>query len=330
MRKDVEQMSPAFRATTLTLRRWIRALQTLKPRVSAPERLARACLMVPILGTLLVLFRVRGVRWGRPAFIGETVTGQRFNCHPPDLVQLYVWLFGIWEPDLTALIQSELRPGDTFVDVGANIGVFSLLASKQVGSNGGVVAIEASPVVFKALVESMELNGQPPNVRLVNVGASDSQRLMTIYAGPEDNTGLTTTVASRGFAQEATIEARPLGEILTEDETRRARLVKIDVEGGEPEVIAGMSDFATHCRGDAEVLIELSPHWWPKGSPPPSVVLDPLRRAGFHTYEIENNYWPWRYLWPRATSRPRRVRWDLDSRIARVDLVMSRRDEDEL
>lgn len=68
----------------------------------------------------------------------------------------------------------RLKPGDVFVDVGANIGYFSLLASKLVGPGGRVVAIEASPEVFDLLRRNLELN-KAHNVRAVNVAISDRE-----------------------------------------------------------------------------------------------------------------------------------------------------------
>ena len=329
MLRDVEAMSPILRGTLSALRRWIQWTQTTRPEISAVERFARACAMVPVFSLLIAILRVRAVRWGRPKVRGRTSDGD-FECRPPDLVQLYVWLFGVWEPDLTEFMRSRLEAGDAFIDVGANIGVFSLMASRRVGENGRVVAIEASRSVYRDLLETLAINGSPRNVRPVNVAAAERAKILTVYSGPAQNTGLTTTVASRGFAHEGTIEALPLGDILTADETRSARLVKIDVEGGEPAVIAGMTEFVQRCRSDVEILVELSPHWWEKGTPKPSVVLEPLFRAGFNAYEIDNNYWPWRYISPKRVARPRRVRWNLDDHIDRVDLVMSRADRESL
>jgi hypothetical protein len=52
--------------------------------------------------------------------------------------------------------------------------------------------------------------------------------------------------------------------------------------------------------------------------------------AGFHVYQIANNLWPWRYLWPNAVARPRRVRGPLAGNVKRHDLVLSRVDAEEL
>jgi FkbM family methyltransferase len=330
LKPDVDAMSPLLRLTLSAMRRWIRFTQTERRDVSLLERIVRASLMVPVFSLLVLILRLRALGWGRPRVVGATLDGDTFVCRPPDLVQLYIWLFGTWEPDLTAFIGSRLESGDTFIDVGANIGVFSMLASRRVGSAGLVVAVEASPRVYRELLITLELNGSPTNVRAVNVAAARAPGEITMYAGPAQNTGLTTTVATSGFVPEGATDALPLDRILTDGEIRNARLLKIDVEGGEPEVIAGMARFLELCRPDTEILIELSPHWWAPGTPAPSVVLEPLARAGFNAYEIENNYWPWRYVWPFRVQRPRRIRWSLDTRIDRVDLVLSRLDRESL
>jgi hypothetical protein len=91
-------------------------------------------------------------------------------------------------------------------------------------------------------------------------------------------------------------------------------------------VLAGMESFIRQCRDDVEILIELSLEWWPDQTRRPIDVLEPFFRAGFHAYEVDNNYWPWRYLWAWSTRPPRRCRRDLTERSARIDLVLSRRD----
>jgi FkbM family methyltransferase len=110
-----------------------------------------------------------------------------------DLVNLYLYYYGTWEPGLSRIAAQALRPGDTFVDVGANIGYYTLLASKIVGAQGQVIAIEASPSVFQALQQHVQVNGRT-NIRLFNVAASDVPGEMEIYKGPRDNVGTTSTL----------------------------------------------------------------------------------------------------------------------------------------
>src|SRR6266511_4042352 len=73
-----------------------------------------------------------------------TKRGVRLLVETDDLIQGYIYLFGVWEPNITDWIRRTLLPGDTFVDVGSNIGYYSTLAARLVGSAGSVVAIDGS------------------------------------------------------------------------------------------------------------------------------------------------------------------------------------------
>lgn len=314
------------------LRAWIGCLRTQQHQPGRASRLWRAMLLVPAFGAVLTVLHVKRRVSGaleRNASIGEGAGNLR--CRMPDLIGMYIGLFDIWEPDVSALLVERLRPGDAFLDVGANIGYYPLLASACVGDTGQAVAIEASPGIFAELCGNLERSAAS-NVRALHAAVSDHEGEIGIYAGPSHNLGLTTTVpgARRGLRQEAMVRAAPLGSLLSAEEVARARLLKIDVEGGEPAVIAGMAGFLAGCRDDLEILLELSPGWWGKDAPGVEAVIAPLRAAGFHTYVMDNSYWPWRYLWPRAVRRPRRVHRLSDRRVKRIDLMLSRVDAEQL
>src|SRR3954447_9594533 len=100
-----------------------------------------------------------------------TRDGLHYAGMTDDMVPAYMYLFGTWEPNITGYVKRALRTGDTFIDVGANIGYFSMLASKLVGPGGSVVALEASPEFYEIVQENIRLNNCG-NVRPVNVAAS--------------------------------------------------------------------------------------------------------------------------------------------------------------
>jgi len=132
-------------------RGYLRFLCTEKERVSVVERWMRGLLLiVPFLAMILPL-RIRAALWGPLTVDGTTEDGIHFRCRLPDLIPMPVYLFGTWETDLATFVRRRLRPGDTFVDVGANIGCISALASRLVGPRGTVVAIEPSPAIIAAL-----------------------------------------------------------------------------------------------------------------------------------------------------------------------------------
>lgn len=292
------------------------------------SKAVRALVLVPVFGTLHLWMRARAVFAGR-LFTTARVDDLRFEVGFPDFVQTYLYLFGTWEPDITAFVRSRLRPGDTFVDVGANIGYYTGVSSGLVGDDGRVVAVEASPAIHEVLLRTVE-NNALGNVRAVNVAASDHHGAIEIYRGPDRNTGLTTPLPSRGLACEATVACAPLGDILTSDEIATTRIIKVDVEGAEPAVLAGVVDLLPRLRRDVEIVVELSPAWWEDDDLLPTDVLEPFLAAGFHVFEVRNNLWPWRYLWPNAARPPFRATSDLSKKPKRFDLVLSRTDAPKL
>ena len=258
-------------------------------------------------------------------FRTETRFGFEISGSTEDLIQRYIYVFGVWEPHLTYWIQDRIKPGDTFVDVGANIGYFTLLAASCVGQNGWSVAIEASPSIFNLLNENLELNNIVSRVRSVNLAASDQDGRLTVYGGPRGNLGMTTMVPNRDLQIETTISAKPLKDILTEGEIAGARLIKIDVEGLEGPVVRGLLPILGSCRRDLEIVMEVNGQATPEGEKTADVVRQ-LTDQGFHTYEIVNDDHESPYLEAiGASRRPRRIHEDGEFD-HETDLIFSRVD----
>jgi FkbM family methyltransferase len=264
----------------------------------------------------------------RPHFFfqSETRFGFRMAGNTKDLIPAVIDLLGAIEENLSYWLLEQLQPGDIFVDVGAHIGYFSLLASGRVGASGGVVAIEASPANFEWLTQNIALNPGLQNIRAVNVAASDSQGTVSIYRGPEQSTGLTSILQRRGNVFEAEVTCAPLVQILTPSELRRTRLIKIDVEGAEFQVVAGLLEFEQNAiRADLEIVVETSKDWvyeGRKGSVDDFIEL--FRRHGFNTYGMKKEM----FVEPASMFRP--IRLQQDPGWGYFDLVFSRRDCDTL
>lgn len=266
----------------------------------------------------------------------KTRYGSELICCLPDGIQACVFLYGVWEPDISAFIASELHPGDTFIDVGAHVGYHSVLASRAVGGEGNVVALEASPETFAMLEKNLSLNSDCKNVRALNVAASDRTGMIPVYLAPKGIEGWSTTVARDSFLDRCTVSSGPLASLLTEKELRTARIIKIDVEGAEAEVLRGLVPSLGLLRQDVELVIELSPSLWPADSRERNMtceqVLSPMLDAGFRPYHIKNDYAPVRYLYPERISRPVQIRGPIQVSgvTGQIDLVLSKKDADRL
>ena len=156
--------------------------------------LTRRRLCPPLDSTLAALADTYLSRWPR-SFETQTRLGSWMTGSTQDLLQRYIYVFGTWEPDITRWVAGRLRPGDGFVDVGANVGYYALLASKLVGAEGCVVAVEPLPESFVALKANLALNAAM-NVRAVNMAASDRKQRLLLYGGAPGNSGPHTDSAS--------------------------------------------------------------------------------------------------------------------------------------
>jgi FkbM family methyltransferase len=144
---------------------------------------------------------------------------------------------GPYEPDVTAFVRSRLRPGDTFLDLGANLGHFSLLAAAEVG-DGRVIAVEASSRNVVALRASIREN-QLTNVQVLNVAASSAWQLLAFAASGTNGMTMRSDPADTHVE---VVQGVPLDDALEID---RLDLVKIDVEGAEFLALSGLRSHLT-------------------------------------------------------------------------------------
>nr|WP_106430305.1 FkbM family methyltransferase [Streptomyces sp. SPB78] len=255
--------------------------------------------------------------------------GTRFNIDTHDLIQRYIYMFGMWEPNLTKWLSSRLKPGDVFVDVGANIGYFSALGARLVGPGGAVVSVEASPSFAELLRANLRLN-QADNVRVVEQAVSDREETLTLVLASSANMGANSIVPYDGpIEARHEVPASPLASLLTEDEVRRARVIKIDVEGAEGKAVRGLAPLLGQLRPDAEITVEVTPSRMAELGDSAAELLDTMATAGFRPYRLPNDYSPGSY--PAAIRAPlpplRRLRGDVTGE---SDLVFSRVDADVL
>jgi FkbM family methyltransferase len=219
--------------------------------------------------------------------------GGRMRISLPDLISRTIYLTGRWEPVITEYVRSALKEGDTFVDVGANIGYYSLVASRIVCSSGKVFAVEASPSNYERMRQNLSLNGAT-NIRPINAAASDSRGELTLFLGPPDNRGHSTTVMSladrEGLQPEATVPADTLEELVGKQDLRNARLIKIDVEGAERAVLAPLFTSLEKFSPETEWLLELAPVYSASGQGDVDEIFDAFTSRGYYAYSIPNKY----------------------------------------
>jgi FkbM family methyltransferase len=143
---------------------------------------------------------------------------------------------------LATYMRSCLAPGDVFMDIGSNVGYYTLLAASLVGPTGRVVAFEPDPITFEALRRSIALN-RLDHATCVNVALSDFEGEAEFYRTEATAHSLVAeTAADKRFRGVTRVKVTSLSRWLEQTEAPRSavRLLKVDVEGEEPRTTAGM------------------------------------------------------------------------------------------
>lgn len=184
-----------------------------------------------------------------------------FNCQVDldlrDYIQRSIYL-GVFEPWESTAIRAYLKPGMTFVDVGANVGYYTLMGASSVGSGGQVIAFEPSPYAFGRLHETIERN-RISQVQLVSAGLGEESGELRLFM-PNQKGNHTPTMVPNGGGYPVRVPVLRLDDYLTESRIEVVDLMKIDVEGFEPNVIRGATRYLERGKIRA-ILCEFNEAW---------------------------------------------------------------------
>jgi FkbM family methyltransferase len=164
---------------------------------------------------------------------------------------------GIWEPYESSLIQQYLRPGDVFLDVGANIGYFTVLAAACVGDRGHVYAFEPEPRNFQLLQDNVELNGFSSRVTSMQVALTAESGIGQLYLHPE-NLGDHQLYGAGEDRETVAVELLAGADVFSGRDIR-LDLVKIDTQGAEQSVVEGLLPRLQKSGEALKMLVELTP-----------------------------------------------------------------------
>jgi FkbM family methyltransferase len=213
----------------------------------------------------------------KPRRMARTIFGAEIDCDIRDFIQRRIYFFNVYEANLNWFLTERLAPGACFIDVGANIGYFSMLASSLVGETGSVIAVEAAPSTYQLLKANLDRNGCK-NVTAHNVAATAAPCQVEIVPLDPKNIGANQIKIGGGAS---TVQGLPLSDILGET-VSKAGVIKIDVEGSEgpilEDILANLDKFPQRLT----IVSEISSQSVKYGRQ--------LIEAGFRLYALPNNY----------------------------------------
>lgn len=259
--------------------RWVMAKVPARIIRSVPSHLGRRRLLAICAGAVQVYPR---------AFRTRTPEGLVFQGHTSDVIQRMVYVYGVWEPEISAWVKGFLRPGDSVLDVGANWGFFSVWASACVGSRGAVVALEPVPIIFDSLIQNVSLNGLT-NVVPKNVVLSDKNGSVEMFLATSENIGNSATFAEPGFTSVGQVRA-VCGDDMGLEGFEPIRLIKVDTEGDEYRVLCGLKRTLNRMTPGGAVLVEITPDKLSLRGHQASDVWSLFPLSDWDRYTIVNNY----------------------------------------
>jgi FkbM family methyltransferase len=153
------------------------------------------------------------------------------------------FILGNHEPEVQELLESVLRPGMTYFDVGANVGFFAMIAARLVGPSGRVVCFEPLPENARQIEHNSQLNGFT-NITIRCEALGGSNRSDVFNTSVEPTWGMLSTVGKRPeqASGQITVEVRTLDSLSRAGGLPRPDLIKMDVEGAEAEALSGALD----------------------------------------------------------------------------------------
>lgn len=227
-------------------------------------------LIVPLTRRLKVGAWRLGNVLGDRVLVGRTLGGSPITLSMRDHQHRAIYFYGEHEPDITALFRRLVSPGDTVLDVGANVGYFSILA-RELGASAH--AFEPNPAVRALLVNSAKLGAG--SIEVVAAACSNHIGKMSLYVAEPGNTGLSSLSAptTAPAARQHEVDVITLDDYAQRTGVRPS-VIKIDVEGHEREVLAGAEQLLQSAR--PTVIAET-------GSPE---TLEFMRGLGFTAHRI--------------------------------------------
>lgn len=171
------------------------------------------------------------------------INGISIKLNPVSYIDFHLIAYGKHDEEIIEWLDQYLKPDDLFLDIGANIGYFSLYAAKIRKAN--VIAFEPSKRELSRFYENIALN-QLNSITLYPYALGTKTTKLTLNIADYQNPGKNSIVVSKSdkqFSTQEDINVCALGDLVSLSQISKIKLIKIDVEGYEYQILIGLSSF---------------------------------------------------------------------------------------
>ncbi len=212
-----------------------------------------------------------------------------FTYDPRSYIGRFLYYRGMYEEATVEVLRRALRPGMNFLDVGANIGLYSTVAGYLVGPSGKVLAVEPQESMWSAIEFNARQN-RLSNVSLIRSAVGRAAGVARLHQLYTNNPSAATLQLQRDEASisSSPVSVLPLSELLRAADLGDADLVvKVDVEGAELEVLAGAEEYFV-AHPPAMILIECVDHHLRRFGATSVDLLRMLDSLGYHLSSVHH------------------------------------------
>ena len=194
-----------------------------------------------------------------------------------------------YEDRVKEIFEKNIKEGNTVIDVGANIGEFSLIASKKTGPNGKVISIEPLKQATNWLKKNFVLNNFS-NYEIIEKAVGEKIKEMMLYkkSGGSEMGILDPQVTEKELLQDGTIMVDTIDNIVQSRNIKTVSMLKIDVEGFEYEVLCGCKD-SFQKNKIKKIICEIHSSYLKKKGVGEETIYSLLKQNGFSITRIVTN-----------------------------------------
>ncbi|MEY4681931.1 MAG: FkbM family methyltransferase [Alphaproteobacteria bacterium] len=211
--------------------------------------------------------------------------GLLFHCDTQSFLEWYIFFYGAFRPEVSRLINRMLRPGQVAIDIGANVGMHSVIMANRVGPTGHVVVFEPDPHPMGRLRRNMALNGIDW-VTTVEAAVSARSETRTFYLHDDTigNFANASLVAANVGKQTASVEMQvvSIDEWMRDNPLPRVDVVKLLAQGEEYNALQGMRGLIERDRPKIFFLYE--PSYWHRQD---LELMDAVKFFAGHGYGVQ-------------------------------------------
>ncbi len=212
------------------------------------------------------------------------VQGSKMYVDSRDIgVAPFLLEWGFYEKYETELFKRLVKKGMVVVDIGANIGYYTLLAAHLVGDKGKVFAFEPDPYNYNLLCKNIEVNGYK-NVTLVRKAVFSKSGKMKLFLDKSNLGGHSLSEANVDKSASIMVDVTSLDDYFKNEDCEIA-VIKMDVQGLEMEVLEGMTNIISQ-NDNLKIITEFWPIGLKKSGSSPASFLNRLIKYGFELYQI--------------------------------------------